>query len=194
MRKSAPAVARNREPLLEVLRPRIAPGSRVLEIAAGTGEHALYFTQKLDLHWIPTDPDPEAVASIAAWRTEGPERLAAPRQLSVLDEDWPAPVDAVVCINMVHISPWECSEALFAGAGRVLSAGGRLLTYGPYRIDGEQTAPSNTRFEGWLKSLDPRYGVRDMADLEALGLANSLALTERIAMPANNFVLVFERG
>ncbi|MEZ4319795.1 MAG: DUF938 domain-containing protein [Myxococcota bacterium] len=193
MRRDAPATARNREPILDVLRAVVRPGDRVLELAAGTGQHALYFSGALGVEWLPTDPDPESVASIAAWREDAGPNLQAPRRMSVHDPDWPAPVDVIVCINMIHISPWEATEALMAGAGRVLEPGGRLVTYGPYRVDGAHTSESNVQFERWLHSLDGRYGVRDAADVAAEASRNGLVLDERIAMPANNFCLVFSR-
>ncbi|MCB9676780.1 MAG: DUF938 domain-containing protein [Alphaproteobacteria bacterium] len=193
MRRHAPATARNREPILEILARVVPNGAKVLEIAAGTGEHALFFSQGLDAEWLPTDPDPDAVASIEAWRSDGGPNLHPARQMSVFDADWPAPVDAVVCINMIHISPWEATEALFAGAARALRPGGTLVTYGPYRIDCAHTAESNVAFEAWLHSLDPRYGVRDIAEVAAVAERNGIALHERIEMPANNFTLVWRR-
>lgn len=191
MRLDFPATGRNRDPILEVLRPRLANTRRVLEIAAGSGQHAAYFAAALPgLTWLPTDPDPAHLASIDAWRTDAPNVLPA-RQLDVTGE-WPeGPFDAIYCANMVHIAPWEAAVGLFQGAARVLVPGGLLLTYGPYRRDGQHTAPSNEAFDASLRSRDPRWGVRDVGELAAI--SDLLALEEIVPMPANNFVLVFRR-
>jgi hypothetical protein len=193
----SPATARNRQPILEVLGPRLADRARVLEIASGAGEHAVFLAGALPgVSWQPSDPDPVARASIAAWRDEaGLPNLAAPLALDAADlSTWPTePVDAVVCINMIHISPWAAAEGLMAGAGRLLPAGGKLFLYGPYLEADVPTAPSNLAFDDSLKSRDPAWGLRDLADVAALARASGLALAERIAMPANNLIVVFEK-
>lgn len=187
-RRHAPATERNRQPLLEVLRPRVT--GRVLEIASGTGQHARWFSEHLDVIWQPTDYESSNLPSIEAWREGGPAGLLAPVQLDVHARPWAVgPADTVVAINLVHISPWSATEALFEGAR--LHGADQVVTYGPYRIDGQQTAPSNEAFERWLKGRDPRFGVRDLADLERVAEANGYRLTERIGMPANNFTLFF---
>lgn len=196
-RCSAPSAGRNREPILQVLRKVLPQSGTVLEVAAGTGEHAVFFSRAFPhLDWWPTDIAPENLASIESWRTaEGGPNLQPARRLDVLSEEWPvSKADALVCINMIHIAPWECTEGLMAGAGRVLSPRGILVTYGPYRVDGAHTAPSNVEFEAWLKGKDPRFGVRDVGDVAAEAAARGLSLEQRIEMPANNFTLVFQKS
>jgi len=195
-RQYAPATARNREAIFAVLE-RVLPGEgRVLELAAGSGEHAVFFAAALPgLIWQPSDPDASARSSIAAWiEAEGTPNVAPPLDIDVCAADWGAGEGyaAVLAINMIHISPWEATLGLMAGAARVLRPGGLLITYGPYKRDGAHTAPSNEAFEEWLKGRDERFGVRDLADVEAAANAQGLALREIVEMPANNFTLVFE--
>lgn len=193
----SPSTARNRDPILAVLRPRLPVTGTVLEIAAGAGEHAAYFAAAFPaLQWQPTDPDPEARASIAAWR----ERASLPNLLPPLALDaarpdtWPAPpADAVIAINMVHISPWAATQGLMAGAAQRLPAGGALFLYGPYIEADVPTAPSNAAFDLSLRARNPQWGIRRLDDLAALGPAHDLELSERIAMPANNLVIVFRK-
>lgn len=194
-RQHSPSTARNREPILEELRRLLPSSARILEIASGTGEHAAFCAGAIPgWDWQPSDPDEAARASIAAWG-EGAANIRAPLGLDASAEVWPVngPFDAVLAINMIHISPWEATLGLMAGAGRVLGAGGLLITYGAYKRDGAQTAPSNEAFEEWLKARDPRFGVRDIADVAAAAAAYGLGLRETVAMPANNFLLVFAR-
>lgn len=196
-KRSSPASVRNREPILAALRPRLPATGLVLELASGTGEHAVHCAAALPaLEWQPTDVDPEALASIAAWRAEAQlPNLRAPLLLDALRWPWPVErADAIFCANMVHISPWEVSVALFAGAARVLPAGAPLCTYGPYRFAGAFTAPSNQAFDASLRQRDPRWGVRDVADLTTLALEHGLTLEETVEMPANNHLLRFRRG
>jgi len=195
MKQHAPAAERNREPIREVLARELPPTGTVLEIASGSGEHAVAFARAFPaLVWQPTDPSEAALASIAAWRAEAAlPNLAAPLALDVT-APWPiAHADAIVCINMVHIAPWKAALALFAGAGRVLAPGAPLYLYGPYRFDGAFTAPSNAEFDRSLRARDPRWGVRDVRDLEAAAAAHGLALRDTVAMPANNHSLIFRR-
>lgn len=192
----APAAERNRDPILEVLRTALPARGTVLEIAAGTGQHACHFAGHLPgLTWQPTDPDPAACASIAAWAAEARlPNLRPPLELDVTAPVWPvAAAAAIVCINMIHIAPWAACEGLMAGAGRLLPAGGPLVLYGPYRIDGAHTAPSNAAFDAWLKERDPSFGVRDMADVTAEAAQHGLAFERRVAMPANNFCLILRK-
>ncbi|HWU88274.1 MAG TPA: DUF938 domain-containing protein [Kofleriaceae bacterium] len=195
MKQHAPAAARNREPIREVLARHLPPGGLVLEIASGTGEHAVHLAHAFPaLDWQPTDPDPAARASIAAWRDEAaPPNLRAPLALDVAAEPWPVSrADAIVCINMVHIAPWQAALALFAGAARCLAPGALLYLYGPYRFDGV-TAPSNEDFDRSLRARDPRWGVRDVTDLRAAAGDTGFSLDDVVAMPANNHSLVFHR-
>ncbi|WP_321847862.1 DUF938 domain-containing protein [Burkholderia diffusa] len=195
-RLSAPAAERNREPILEVLR-RVMPASGdVLEIASGTGQHAVHFARALPaLRWQPSDPDAHARRSIAAWVAHaGLTNLAEPLAFDVRDASWPAAAfDAIVCINMIHISPWACTDALFAGASRVLRPGGVLFLYGPYRREGRHTASSNEAFDQQLRSRDSSWGVRDLEAVVALGLDRGLDCIEVVEMPANNLSVVFRR-
>ncbi|APA87498.1 DUF938 domain-containing protein [Paraburkholderia sprentiae WSM5005] len=193
-RQHSPSAERNREPILAVLRDALPAGGHVLEIASGTGEHAIWFAGALPgLDWQPSDADAAARASIAAWTAHtGLANVRAPLALDVHQADWGVDaLDAVVCINMIHISPWSAAQALFDGAGRRLVDGGVLFLYGPYRRGGAQTAPSNEAFDQWLKSRDPEWGVRDMEAVVALGDAAGLTCERVVAMPANNFSLVF---
>lgn len=198
VRRRAPATARNREPILAVL-SRVLPGTGVvLEIAAGTGEHAVHFAGALPgVNWLASDPDAASLASIGAWRhASGLPNLLPPMMLDVENPHWDVPPDlsAVVCINMIHIAPWSAAQALFAGAARHLGAGGVLFLYGPYRRDGAHTAPSNAAFDGDLRERNPRWGIRDLEAVRALGDAAGFAFVEEVAMPANNFGLVFRRA
>ncbi|MEO8114105.1 MAG: DUF938 domain-containing protein [Phenylobacterium sp.] len=195
--RTAPATARNRDPILRVLEPRLAAGSRVLEVASGSGEHAVHMARALpQVDWRPTDRDPEALASITAWRTQaGLANLAEPLALDAADPaGWPeAPIEAVVCINMIHIAPWAAAEGLMAGAGRLLPAGGRLFLYGPFLEADVPTAPSNLAFDESLRARDPAWGLRDLEAVTVLAERSGLARRERIPMPANNLTLVFEK-
>jgi cyclopropane fatty-acyl-phospholipid synthase-like methyltransferase len=198
-RQQSPSTARNREPILAELRRLLPSDAKVLELASGTGEHAVFFARALPgVRWMPSDPDAAARASIAAWiDAEGLANVAAPAEIDVAEQSWgveaQGPFDALVAINMIHISPWEATLGLMAGAGRLLRTGGVLATYGAYKRDGRHTAPSNEAFEQWLKARDARFGVRDLADVEAAAHARGLSLREVVEMPANNFFLVFER-
>lgn len=195
-----PASVRNTPPLLEVLTRVFAPGRRarglVLEIASGSGYHAAAFAKALThLDWQPSDPDEAARASIAAYVAEaGLPNLRAPVTLDVTRLPWPVDrAEAVLCINMIHISPWETTVALFDGAKRILAAGAPLVTYGPYMIDGDFQADSNVAFDQSLRARNPAWGIRDLKDIEPLARARGFSLVERIPMPANNHTLVFER-
>jgi SAM-dependent methyltransferase len=193
----SPAASRNAAPILDVLRAHLPAHGRVLEIAAGSGQHALAFSAALPgLDWTPSDPSPDARASIAAWRAvEGAPNLAEPLALDCLNPTtWPeGRFKALVCINMVHISPWAATEGLMAMARRVLAPMGLLYLYGPYREAGVETAPSNEAFDADLKTRDPAWGLRDVADVAALAKSHGLALTLRKTMPANNLSLLFRR-
>lgn len=197
MKRHAPATERNREPIAAILAEELPARGTLLEIAAGSGEHAVFFARLFPgLTWQPTDPDPEALSSIAAWRDEeGPANLAAPLLLDASGTDWPiSAADAMLCINMIHISPWAATEGLFAGAGRLLSAGAPLVIYGPFLEEGVETAPSNLAFDASLRSRDPAWGLRDLAQVDGVAARAGLARARRVAMPANNLTLVYRRG
>ena len=196
LRQRSPSAERNREPILAVLRDALPATGRVLEIASGTGQHALYFAGALSgLDWQPSDADADARASIAAWIAhDGLPNVRAPLTLDVHQPDWGVDsLDAVVCINMIHISPWSATQALFAGASARLVDGGVLYLYGPYKYGGAHTAPSNEAFDQQLRSRDPGWGVRDMEAVVTLGESVGLVCNEAVAMPANNFSLVFRK-
>ncbi|MBT2789595.1 DUF938 domain-containing protein [Paraburkholderia strydomiana] len=196
MRQHSPSAERNREPILAVLRTALPATGRVLEIASGTGQHAMYFAGAMPgLDWQPTDADAQARESIAAWIAHGaPSNVRAPLALDVHQADWGVGVlDAVVCINMIHIAPWSAAQALFAGASRHLARGGVLYLYGPYKRGGAHTAPSNEAFDRQLQSRNPAWGVRDMEAVVALAASEGFTCGEPAAMPANNFSLVFRK-
>ncbi len=195
---TSPATARNREPILEALRAHLPARGRVLEIAAGAGEHAVFLANALPgLDWTPSDPDADARASIEAWReASGAPNLNLPLAIDMLDEaTWPQDrFQAVVCINMIHISPWAATEGLMRLAGRALTyPGGLLATYGPYVQEGVRLAPSNAAFDESLKARNPEWGLRSVEAVEAVAKAEGLALTLIKPMPANNLTLLFRR-
>jgi SAM-dependent methyltransferase len=192
-----PHVARNREPILEVLQRVLPRQGLVLEIASGGGEHAAYFASNLPgLLWQPTDANSEMFDSIAAHRAAaGVANLLAPLHLDVTSEAWPVErADAMVCCNMIHIAPWTATEGLIAGAGRTLARGGLLYLYGPYQIDGRHTAPSNQDFDARLRAQNPLWGVRDLTEVAGLAKPHGLELAETAAMPANNLSVIFRRA
>ncbi len=194
--RHAPATARNREPILAVLRRVLPPSGTVLEIASGTGEHAAFLARHLpNLIWQPSDVDREARASIDAWRLR--EALGNLRPAVAIDaasDDWAVTnADAIVCINMAHIAPWTATVGLIGGAAGLLPQGGILYVYGPYRIEGRDTAPSNEDFDASLRARDPAWGLRNAADVRRLAEDAGFEQTELIDMPANNVSLVFQR-
>ena len=197
MKRHTPATERNREPIAGVLREVLPAQGTLLEIASGTGEHAAYLAPLFPgLVWQPTDPDPEALASIAAWREEAEaSNLRAPVQLNAaVPEAWPVDAaDAILCVNMVHISPWAATVGLMRGAGRLLAEAAPLILYGPYRRAGVETAASNEAFDRSLKERNPEWGLRELEVVAAEAEVNGLTLERVIEMPANNLSLVFRR-
>jgi hypothetical protein len=196
-RQHAPATARNREPILAILREILPDIGLVLEIASGTGEHAVHFAAALPgLTWQPSDPTPEARASIAAWADEaGLTNVLEPLDLDAAAPDWPlARADAVVCINMVHISPWAATVGLFGGCARLLSDDAPIVLYGPYLEADVETAPSNLAFDRSLRERNPAWGLRDVAEVDRVARERGFARTGRYAMPANNLMLVYRPG
>jgi Protein of unknown function (DUF938) len=196
MSRTASAAERNRVPILGVLRDELPPAGVVVEIASGSGIHAAYFARELTpRRWQPTDIADDALESIRELRAEsGLLNLDPPLRLDVIEESWPVQrADAMVCINMLHIAPWEAARGLFRGAGRLLPLGAPLCTYGPYRFDGEVTATSNLEFDQSLRRRNPNWGLRDVRDLAAEAASSGLRLARTVPLPANNHVLVFRR-
>lgn len=217
VRRRAPAAGRNMEPIGDVLADWLPRSGLVLEIASGTGEHALAFARRFPgLEWQPSDPDPAALASIASWREEGPPNLLEPVGLDVRADHWPVcRADAMLCIkmdsdscvnpksagkggfdvvlnlNMVHISPWSAALGLLDGAARVLKRGGALILYGPWLQAGVPTAPSNLAFDQQLRERDPEWGLRRVEDFDAAASERGFGLEQTLAMPANNLMLLF---
>lgn len=215
-RRTSPAADRNKDPILQVLRRLLPDRAVVLEIAAGTGQHAAHFAaQQPGWTWLPTDGDAAALTSIAEWcaglpNVRTPQHLdllaarpdpvtsssSPPDEIDEVSAYWreiPIGIDAIWCANLLHIAPWATCAALMQGATRHLAPGGVLITYGPYRVDGEPTAPSNLAFDADLKQRDPAWGLRRLADVADTAARAGLSLDARIAMPANNLVLVFRR-
>ncbi|MGQ9364820.1 DUF938 domain-containing protein [Azospirillum sp. ST 5-10] len=193
-RRSAPAAERNRDPILDVLRRVLPATGLVLEVASGTGQHAVHFAAALPgLEWQPSDADARARASVAAWRADaGLANLREPLALDAAAGSWPvARADAVVCINMIHIAPWAAAQGLLRGAARLLPEGAPLVLYGPFRRDGRHTAPGNAAFDADLRARDPAWGVRDLGEVAAA--AAGFRLGEVVEMPANNLTVVFRR-
>ncbi len=195
-RRSSPAALRNRDPILAVLREILPASGTVLELASGSGEHVIHFARHLPgLTWLPSDPSPEARASIRAWRAaEGLPNLAEPRAIDAAVPDWPVDkADAILCINMVHISPWTATAGLMREAARLLPQGGVLYLYGPYRRAGHTLEPSNAAFDADLRRRDPAWGLRQLEDVTALAGQHGLTLEQVREMPANNLSVVFRR-
>jgi hypothetical protein len=190
------APERNKVPILDVLRRVLPPRGTVLEVASATGQHIAHFAAELpDLLWLPSDFTEEHLRNLVARRNHvGLENLLAPIHLDVTELPWPvSTVDAVYNANMVHISPWQVTLGLFQGAARVLSSNAPLITYGPYAFDGKHVSDSNAAFDESLRARNPEWGVRDVRDLERVARESGFALEESVAMPANNFTLVWRR-
>jgi hypothetical protein len=195
-RRSAPAATRNREPIADVLAEWLPPTGLVLEIASGTGEHVVHFAERFPaLKWQPSDLHPDALASIDAWRASA--GLANVRPAFVLDaasDDWPIEhADAILSINMVHISSWASALGLIEGASRLLARGAPLVMYGPWLSGEVRTAPSNLDFDADLKRRDPAWGLRHVEQFAAAADQRGLGLAETRPMPANNMMLLLRR-
>lgn len=192
----APAIARNRDAILEVLRRVLPASGTVLEIASGSGEHAVHFAAAFHgLTWRPSDPELTARRSIAAHtRASGLGNIPHPMHLDAVSDRWPiGHADAIVCINMIHIVPWGATEGLMAGAARILPNGGVLFLYGPFREGGRFEADSNAAFDAGLRERDPAWGVRDLEAVTTVARDCGLHLDSRIAMPANNLSVVYRK-
>lgn len=194
-RLSSPAAQRNAGPIIAVLRDVLPVVGMVLEIASGTGEHVAVFAAAFPmLIFQPSDPSAESRASVAAW-SEGLSNVLSPIALDAAVSDWPVtPADAILCVNMVHISPWAATIGLMAGAGRLLAPGAPLFLYGPYRRTGVPTASSNEAFDESLRARDPSWGLRDLGAVLREGEANRLFLDRIVEMPANNLSVVLRRA
>jgi hypothetical protein len=198
-RQVSPSALRNIPPILEVLGPLLPESGRMLEIASGTGQHVRAFAEAFPhLAWLPSDPDPFARASIAAYvDAAGRDNLRPPLALDVTGARWWAeaevPVGGLVAVNLLHISPWAATCGLMAGAGHLLGPGGLLFIYGCFKRDGAHISPSNADFDGMLRARDPRWGVRDIGEVAAEAGEHGLRHAETVAMPANNFSLIFRR-
>ena len=188
------APERNKQPILEVLTRVLPATGTLLELASGTGQHAAHFAQHLPGWSIqPSDLEPENLASIEAYRLEaGLANLRSPVRLDVADESWPA-ASAIFNANLIHIAPWQAALDLMRGAGRLLAPGQRLIVYGPFKLGGAHTAPSNQSFDDSLRARDPSWGVRDLEAVVAVAASHGLELSERVEMPANNQTLIFTR-
>jgi hypothetical protein len=198
-RQYAPATERNRQPILDVLQTVLPATGTVLEISSGTGEHATFFAPRLPtLRWQPSDPNPEARASITAWQQEPIANLSPPIALDASAPHWEVEdqgleIGAIVNINMIHIAPWVACQGLMAGAGRILPPAGILYLYGPYKRNGEHTAPSNAAFDDSLRSRNPEWGVRHLETVIAEAQGQGLELSQIVEMPANNLSVVFQK-
>ena len=195
-RRFAPAAARNRDPILDAIRGHLPAAGLVLEVASGSGEHAIHFAAALPgLAFQPSDPDAAARASIDAWAAaSGLPNIRPALAIDAAAPGWPvAAADAVVCINMIHIAPLAAAEGLMRGAAAILPPGAPLILYGPYRRGGAHTAPSNAAFDADLRGRNPAWGVRDLEAVAALAAAQGFGPPEVIEMPANNLTVVFRR-
>ncbi len=195
MKRAAPAAHRNERFIVETFGPRLPDSGCILEIASGSGHHAAAFARAFPhLDWQPSDPDPAARASIEAYRDELESTNLRPALDLDVTEPWPVgQVDAIINVNMIHISPWITTTALFEGASDRLPSRGPLMLYGPFMIDGQHTAPSNAEFDARLKAKSPAYGVRDLTTVTNVARSNGFDDPEVISMPANNFSLIFRR-
>jgi hypothetical protein len=196
-RRSAPAALRNREPIADVLEEWLPGSGLVLEIASGTGEHVTYFAERFpSLSWQPSDVHPSALTSIAAWREQSAlENIRKPLMIDAASSDWPLDsADAVLSINMVHISPWASALGLIDGAARLLNQGAPLIMYGPWLKDDIPTVPSNLEFDADLRRRDPKWGLRRVEELAAAAGKRGFDMETTRAMPANNLMLLLRRA
>jgi hypothetical protein len=195
-RLSAPAAARNRGPILDVLRDALPKSGLVLEIASGTGEHVVHFAATLpQLTFQPSDPGAQARASILGWiAASGAKNILAPLALDAAATPWPIrKADAILCINMIHISPWAATVGLFANAAMLLPEGAPLVLYGAYKRGGAHTAPGNVAFDESLRAQNPEWGVRDLETVAALAMQSGFGDPQIVEMPANNLSVIFRR-
>ncbi len=201
-RKLSPTAARNKMPIAKAMLPFIPDQARILEIAAGTGEHALHMCQmRPDIFWQPSDPDVASRESQAAWGEDCRDQIASPLDIDLLKPEWALPFagaikpefEAIFCANMIHIAPWEATLALAEGAQIILRKGGRVILYGPF-LEGETTAPSNLAFDNTLKMRNPAWGVRDLKSVKHIFADAGFNVLARIEMPKDNRVIIFEKS
>lgn len=199
-KKYAPATQRNREPILAVLKEILPPQGNILEIASGTGEHALFFAPHFpQSQWIPSDIHPESLLSITAWRKDClSDNLQPPLTIDVMKTNWyqqllTSNIRSIVCINMIHIAPWEAYLGLIAGAKQILPKNGILYLYGPYMINNQHTAPSNEQFDQSLQAQNPSWGVRNLDDVVAIADKNGFDLEKTVTMPSNNLSVILRK-
>ena len=199
VKQYAPATQRNREPILQVLSEVLSPKNKVLEIASGTGEHAVYFATQLSCHWIPSDPNPESRSSITAWKNSSSvDNLSLPLSIDVTQDNWQQQlvnqnIDSIVNINMIHIAPWKACLGLMNGAEAILPPQGILYLYGPFKRNGEHTALSNANFDLSLRARNREWGVRDLERVIEVAADANLKLQQIVDMPANNLSVIFRR-
>lgn len=196
MKLHAPSAPRNRQPIADVLAEILPPSGVVLEVASGTGQHIVFFAARFPhLTWLPTEIEPNSLASIQAWCQEaGLENIQPPQALDAAAARWPVPsADVLININMIHIAPWEVCQGLIAGARRTLTPNGILFLYGPYRIKGRPTAPSNEEFDANLRAHNPAWGLRYVDEVEKEAESHGFTLDRIYEMPANNLSLAFRR-
>jgi hypothetical protein len=195
-RRHAPATSRNRDPILKVLQAELPPSGLVLEVASGSGEHAVFFAAALPrISWRPSDASAAARRSILAWiESAESANVLPPLALDAAVEPWPIDrAAAVVCINMIHISPWESAEGLMRGAGRILANDEPLILYGPFRRGDRPLEPSNEAFDRDLRGSDPRWGLRELDEVADCAKRNGLRLARVVEMPANNLSVIFRK-
>lgn len=192
----SPACERNKDAILDVLRDALPSAGIILEVACGPGQHSVHFAANLPgVHWQPSDIDPTSIASTMAWRAEASlPNLLEPVVLDATSSEWPVNrADAIICCNMIHISPWEVTLGLLDGAARILPEDGILYTYGPYKVGGRHTAPSNEAFDQSLRARNPEWGVRNLDDVALEARRRGLHLIKTVKMPANNFSVIFKK-
>ena len=195
-KRHAPATLRNRDAIAAVLERILPTEGRVLEIASGSGEHIVYFAERFPrLEWQPSDADPASRASIGAWVSDSAlANIRPPIDLDAAADNWPVTAaDAILCINMIHISPWAATEGLLGGAARLLPSGAPLYLYGPFHLPGRETAPSNLDFDRSLRARNPAWGLRSLADIEAVGTRQGFWVDGIVDMPANNVSVILRK-
>ena len=197
MKRHAPATERNREPIGDILQSRLPSEGTILEIASGTGQHAIYMAERFShITWQPSETSPDNIASIKAWALEvNLPNLNTPLELDVNKTPWPInSADAIFCANMIHISPWHSCICLLEGAAKVLTPGAKLFLYGPFLVDGQPTSESNKEFDLSLRSRNTQWGLRDVNHVRLEAEKNGFSMQEMLPMPANNFTVTFKFG